>query len=112
MFRIRLKALRESLNMSQKELATALSVTQGTVGNWESGSREPSFDTLVKLSDYFNCSTDYLLGRTDDPDIEIRKAPSKDGAEGATYKVHKDAPEFSEEEIRALEKFLESQRKQ
>lgn len=75
MFRIRLKSLREAAGLSQAKLAARLGVKQSTVGGWESGKREPNFETTINIADYFRVSLDYLLGRTDVPlyaqDIEI-----------------------------------------
>jgi len=51
--------------MSQFELAEKLGVSQQTISKYEKGLREPDNATLVKLSEIFNCSIDYLLGRTD-----------------------------------------------
>lgn len=65
MFRIILKELREENKLSQKQFANKFGVAQSTVGGWESGAREPSFERLIKLADYFQVSTDYLLGTTD-----------------------------------------------
>ncbi len=77
MFRIRLKSLREATGLSQAKLAAELGVRQSTVGGWESGKREPNFNTTISIGDYFGVSVDYLLGRTDDPlfsqDIEVDK---------------------------------------
>lgn len=63
MFSIRLKELRQKNNLSQKEFASILKVSTGTVGNWEVGQREPNFDMLIKISDIFHVSCDYILGR-------------------------------------------------
>lgn len=56
--------LRKELNMSQAELAEKLGVSQQTISKYERGTREPDNKTLIKLSEIFNCTTDYLLGRT------------------------------------------------
>lgn len=61
MFKINLKILREENNISQKQLAEMLGVSQSTVGNWESGTREPNFSMVSKISDIFGVSTDSLL---------------------------------------------------
>lgn len=61
----RLKQLRQSRNLTQAELATQLNVSQGTIGNWESGKRTPDIEMVVRLAQYFNISTDYLLGKSD-----------------------------------------------
>lgn len=67
MFSNRLKELRESKGLSQKDLAQAFGLSQSTVGNWESGSREPNFKTIKELADFFDVSTDFLLGIANEP---------------------------------------------
>lgn len=67
MFQIRLKELRENKKISQRELAQMLGLSQGTIGNWESGIRKPTYKTLYKIADLFNVSVDYLMGNTDKP---------------------------------------------
>ncbi len=55
--------------MSQQYLATALNMSQNTVSQYETGSREASYDTLIAIADYFDVSIDYLLCRTDNPKV-------------------------------------------
>lgn len=62
MFRIRLKELRESRELSQQSFADSFGVAQSTVGGWEAGKREPNFETTIRIAKYFNVSVDYLLG--------------------------------------------------
>ena len=59
----RFRELRTSRKISQKDLAQALKVSQQTVASWECGRTEPSNEFLKSIADYFNVSTDYLLGR-------------------------------------------------
>ena len=63
----RLRELRHNLNKKQKEIAQELNLSVQVYCNYENGLREPSFDTLTKLADYFDVSVDYLLGRTEIP---------------------------------------------
>lgn len=70
MFRIRLKKLREEKGLSQAAFAKEFGVAQSTVGGWEAGTREPNFDTVQKLADYFGVSVDYLLCRTNEAEIK------------------------------------------
>ncbi len=63
-FATRLKELREENNLLQKELADKIGVKRGTVASWESG-RNPERNAIEKLANLFNCSVDYLLGRSD-----------------------------------------------
>lgn len=64
MFSIKLKELREGRGLSQQALAQKIEVSQSTIGMWESKKREPNFETMEKIADFFNVTTDYLLGRT------------------------------------------------
>lgn len=58
-----LKKLRKEKRLTQKEFASLMKVSQQTIASWESGRAVPGSDTLNKLADFFNVSTDYLLGR-------------------------------------------------
>ena len=60
-----LKKLRESKNITQVKLSTDLCVSQELISRYELGSSFPQPNMLIKLSEYFNCSVDYLLGITD-----------------------------------------------
>ncbi len=62
----RLKELRIEKKMTQAELALIIGVNQTGVGKYERGELEPNLDTLKKFADYFECSIDYLVGRSDD----------------------------------------------
>lgn len=66
---MRLKELRERRNISQVKLAMDLNISQNTISRYETGVREASYETLIAFADYFNVSIDYLLGRTDNPEI-------------------------------------------
>lgn len=66
---MRLKELRKSRGISQLKLAMDLSMNQNSISRYESGAREADYATLIKFADYFNVSIDYLLGRTDNPNI-------------------------------------------
>lgn len=70
-FADRLKMLREKKDLLGKDFAKIMNVEPATVTNWEKGNRFPKDDMLVKIADYFDCSIDYLLGRTDDPSVKI-----------------------------------------
>jgi transcriptional regulator with XRE-family HTH domain len=54
-------------NSLQKDIATAAGISLRTYQRYESGERVPDTETLMKIADYFNVSTDYILGRSDDP---------------------------------------------
>lgn len=58
-----LKDLRKRENLNQSELAGAIGVSRSTIGMYESGKREPDFETMEAIADYFNVSMDYLHGK-------------------------------------------------
>ena len=62
-FRDRLKALRQQKQLTQEELSKATGITKSAIGMYESGKREPKYETLEILADYFNAPLDVLLGR-------------------------------------------------
>lgn len=67
-----LAELREDRGLTQKELGQILHVTGGTISNYEQGVHYPDLEKLIELADFFNVTTDYLLGRVDNnlsPDV-------------------------------------------
>jgi transcriptional regulator with XRE-family HTH domain len=66
-FRQRLRAARELRGMSQGDLAEKAKMPPSSIAHFESGSRKPSFDTLRRLATALGVTTDYLLGRVDEP---------------------------------------------
>jgi transcriptional regulator with XRE-family HTH domain len=63
----RLKALREAEKLNAEELATAIGIARQQIARYENEQTDLTSETLVKLADFFGVSTDYLLGRTDEP---------------------------------------------
>lgn len=59
------KSLRTSGGYTQQEIADKLNISRSTIGMYETGAREPDYDTLELIADFFNVDIDYLLGRTD-----------------------------------------------
>ncbi|MBR1693580.1 MAG: helix-turn-helix transcriptional regulator [Lachnospiraceae bacterium] len=55
---------RKSKRLRQEDVAQYLHVSKSTLSNYENNIHEPDLDTLVSLADFFDVSTDYLLGRT------------------------------------------------
>lgn len=62
---IQLKKLRESKGLNMKEVAENLNINYNTYRNYENGRREPSYDVLLKIAKYYDCSVDYILGNSD-----------------------------------------------
>ena len=64
MFPNRLKELRKANGLTQDQLAEVFNMSTRAISTWETGERSPTIEMLVRLADYFDVSTDYLLGRT------------------------------------------------
>ncbi len=62
----RIKELRKKRNITQIRLSIAAEVSQETISAYESGKAEPKMEKLIKIADFLNTTTDYLLGRTND----------------------------------------------
>lgn len=67
LFGARLRELRTARGVLQRDLEEALSLRMGTASQYERGLREPGFDLLLAMADYFDVSVDYLLGRPSAP---------------------------------------------
>ena len=62
-----LRSLREDKDIRQKDIAMYLNVSQNTYSQYETGVIALTADVLIKLSDYYDVSIDYLLDRTNNP---------------------------------------------
>ncbi len=62
----RIRDLREDMDLSQRDVAKAISCTQQAYSNYELGLRDIPTDILIKLADFFDTTTDYILNRTNE----------------------------------------------
>ena len=91
--------------MSQQELADALGISKSSINMYERGERQPNFEVLEAIADFFNVDIDYLLGRTNKTTKIIN--PN-------TIAAHFDGDEYTPEEldeIKAFAEFVKSKRK-
>ena len=68
---IRLKELREDLQLRQDQVAQLMGVNKNAISTYENGTREPSLGMLVRLATLYRVSTDYLLGKSNNRTIEL-----------------------------------------
>jgi len=91
------------MGISQYELAERLKFSRGQIANYEQGTREPDFYTLGKIADFFQVSTDYLLGRSNDatPTQAVDDMPPAD-RKYAIYigELHEDLSEYEAEYLK------------
>ncbi|MBQ9551581.1 MAG: helix-turn-helix transcriptional regulator [Clostridia bacterium] len=73
-----LRDLRKQSGLSQEQLAERIGVTKSVISYYELSERIPSPDVLIKISDVFHVTTDYLLGRDDCMTINVSDLPRED----------------------------------
>lgn len=66
---MRLRELRRLKKITQAKLAMVLNMNQNTISRYETGEHEPGISELILIADYFDVSIDYLLERTDNPEM-------------------------------------------
>jgi transcriptional regulator with XRE-family HTH domain len=99
------KLLRTEKNLSQQELADRLGISKSAVSMYERGEREPAFEALEAIADFFNVDIDFLLGRSDKTTKVIC---------GNTVTAQFDSTEYTAEELDRIKEFaafLKSSRK-
>lgn len=77
-FGMRLRDLRENMELSQLEVAEKLNCSSKMISNYELSKRTPDFDILIKLCDLFNVTSDFLLGRVETPQFFHQSALTND----------------------------------
>lgn len=63
-FHSKIREFRKDINLTQKQMAERLNISERAYQYYESGQREPNLDTLFNISNIFDISIDYLLGKT------------------------------------------------
>lgn len=105
MLKNRLIKLRTGKGLSQYDLAKTLNLSRGQISNYELGSRQPDYETLTKIADFFNVSTDYLLCRTNDPspkgDLHAQLSPE-------IYRLLDTARDLTPDQTNALNLFVKA----
>ncbi|CAG7632755.1 helix-turn-helix domain-containing protein [Paenibacillus allorhizosphaerae] len=73
----RIASLREKLSMTQEDLSNKLGISRASLSHYENNRRAPDYETIVKIANLFHVSIDYIIGRTEDPqmvlDEEVRE---------------------------------------
>lgn len=98
----RIKNLREELNMTQQELADKLEGAKSTIAMYEKGDRKPSLEVLVKLSEIFNCSIDYILCKSNIRNPEKQEDPLGLAQIGFSMKDYVPPTDAQKEQIKSL----------
>ena len=104
----RIRERRKLLNLTQKELGAKLLLSEFNISKYERNYSNPDIDTLKKLSDALECSVDYLVGKTDNPNVQVIEYVDKElgpieiGMNNYPYQL---TPAEVEEMIQTLKKY-------
>lgn len=93
-----IKKVRLAHKETQQMMAEKLGVSQRTIASWESGDRMPTFEMLLQISERYEVSTDYLLGRTKHPDFYRHNITLPSGQKITILSSEKDEPTSEEKE--------------
>lgn len=102
LFAERLKAARTLRKLSQAELAEKAKLPPASVSHFESGPRKPSFDNLKALASALDVTTDYLLGRSNEPEASAE----------TVGRLHRDLRKLTSNDLKLAEDFVELLAKQ
>src|SRR5690625_1180144 len=106
MFSKRLKQLRKQENLTQQEMADFLGITRQGYAKYENNQSESDHDTIKKLACFFNVSTDFLLGFSEDPYIMKDEEFEKFILDLRRW--HKEGPKNKDEDVQRLKKIFEA----
>ncbi|MBE7097399.1 helix-turn-helix domain-containing protein [Bacillus cereus] len=101
-----IRNLRKQKGITQKELAQSLQLSESTIGMYERSERQPDYNTLIRIADYFKVSTDFLLGR----DFEA-EGTKNDSELDQWLNDIKLAPSQKREELKRFWKFISQEEK-
>lgn len=112
----RIKQLRTAKKLTQEELGKIINVTKVSISGYENGNRTPDTDTLKKIADFFEVSTDYLLGRQENtpPALADESEFDKwlnDPRVDKFYKEFKESPEERKKALLAVWEIIKKQEK-
>ena len=107
----RLRVLRQQKKLSQKEFGKVFDLAESTIGMYERDERKPDYDTLSKIADYYGVSVDFLLGRTDNKERQIKLTSDEEFEAFANdpelERWYKELPNSKEDDLQALKQMWE-----
>lgn len=106
MFEIRLKELRNELQLNQKEFAKLVNLSPSTIAMYETGRRNPDPDTLKTIAAFFNVSVDYILGVTDNRTPYSNKSATADDIDTDAKRLLETTQDLSPESKKMLEEYV------
>jgi len=108
---VRIKKLREREGIQQNDFAKRIGVSNVVLSRYESGERKPDYDILQRIADFFEVTTDYLLGRSDNPRMTADEEFQAFANDPELERWYRKLPESDEEDVRKLREMWEIMRR-
>lgn len=111
----RLKQLRKERRLTIRQLEEKVGINYATISRLESEDRPFTLDHLTRLSQFFDCSFDYILGKTDERKPELKKvatSPELDSLQIALLAHTKDLSEQEQQQVIDFIEFIKSKKKE
>lgn len=95
-------------NLTAYKVSKGTGISQGLMNEYKNGIKTPNIENLVKIANFLNCTTDYLLGRTDKPDMTITVNQTGEIIEASPINAINNAGQPSSEMTAELVKMFET----
>lgn len=102
MINIRLRTLRKERGLTQVELAQKIGIGNKTISDYEREISSPDIESLNLIANFFNVSTDYLLGKSDDRNTPVSAPTPKEQLEGVKLALFDQVGDLSDDEARQV----------
>lgn len=109
---IRIRELRKKCGITMKELGEKIGVAESTVSQYETGKRQPDYETLLKLGEYFGVTVDFLLGAEKSPTKEGERNVSDEDIKFALFGGDGEITDAMFEEVRQFAEFVKNREAQ
>lgn len=109
---LKLRELRKRCGITMKELGNEIGVAESTVSQYETGKRQPDYETLLKLSEYFGVSVDCLLGKENAPAETGKRSISDDDIKFALFGGDSEITDAMYDEVRNFAAYVKQREAQ
>ena len=109
---IRIRELRKKCGITMKELGEKIGVAESTVSQYETGKRQPDYETMLKLGEYFGVTVDFLLGSEKAPTVEGERNVSDEDIKFALFGGDGEITDAMFEEVRQFAEFVKNREAQ
>lgn len=109
---LKLRELRKRCGITMKELGAEIGVAESTISQYETGKRQPDYETLLRIGEYFGVSVDYLLGQEKAPAENDKREINDDDIKFALFGGDSEITDAMYDEVRQFAAFVKNREAQ